>query len=236
MTDSSSDKTSGLLTAKMFLIMGGSCLIYLSILAAGIAAVIAWFMNGGTGESFIIAFARTFFNFLYIPTLISLMIMVVAILAFAAIKLFQTGSTDSAKSQILVFAIFVFSVAGSVGPLLDYRPDPTITYLIVFAVLVAISLAIHFFLLFSVSTLSLTKRAMYGLLVFPYVPISIFCAMSFVQAMLLYVSPSSQAEGIVKVCSGIVSPLWAIACLFIPTVILTLLTYQKPPELKPAEG
>jgi hypothetical protein len=165
-----------------------------------------------------------------------LAIFMIVILIFAGIMLFKGINTDSAKMQILIFAIFVFAIGGSVGPLLDYRPAPTVAYLIVFTVLVAISLAIHFFLLFSDSTFSLTKRAMSGLLVFPYVPISIFSAMSLVQAMLLYVSPSTEAEGIVKVCSGIVSPLWAIVCLFIPTVVLTLLKDQKPPEEKPAEG
>ena len=68
-----------------------------------------------------------------------------------------------------------------------------------------------------------------GLLVFPYVILSIFSAMSLVLAMVLSIkTPVPEGEGLVKVCTGIASPLLAIACLFIPTAICALLDDRKP--------
>ena len=209
------------LSAKMFLVVAGSCVLYLSLLAAVIAAAVALFGDTATGESLTFTVSRAFLNALYIPTVLILMMLMLAVLAFVGIKLLGTTG-GSAKLVILCIAIFVFSVGGSIGPLLAYRPDPTTAYLIVFAALVAISLAFHAAMVFSDSTVSALEKVKRCVLLFPFVIVSVFSAMSLVLAMLRYVNPSTQAEGILKVCSGILMPLWAIASLFIPLVILYL--------------
>jgi len=219
MTDTASSKTSGSLTAKMFLIISGSCLIYLSLLAASIAAVAALFSKGGTGESLVITASRAFLNVLYVPTVMIVGVLMIAILFVGMIKSLGAIDSKSIKMPILIFCIFVLAAVGSVGPLADYRPSPTTAYLLIFALLVAVSMAIHIYLLFS-KKVPLTAKVQESLLVIPYVILSVFSAMSLVQAMLLYIASGQVEVEVQKLCAGILSPLWAIACLFIPAAII----------------
>jgi hypothetical protein len=201
MTNSASSKTKGSLTAKMFLIISGSCLIYLSLFAAVIAAVVAMFSNVGSEESLIIIASRAFFKLLYGPTFLFLMILMSAIILFGVVKLFGTIGTVSVRTLILFFAVFVFPIGGSLVPLGEYQPEPTLIYLVVFAVLSVISLTYHLYKVLSMRTALLKEKAKKCLLVFPYVILSIFSAMSLVLAMVQYFNPSIKAEVVLKVCS-----------------------------------
>jgi uncharacterized membrane protein len=170
----------------MFLIISGSCLIYLSLLVAGIVAVTALFSKGEAGESLVITASRAFLNVLYIPIIGILVVLMIAVLS-----------------------------------------NPTTAYLVVFVVLVAVSMAIHIYWLFSKSAVPLAAKVKGGLLVVPYVIASVFGAMSLVQAMLRYMISGSVEVGVQKLCAGIFLPLWAIACLFIPTAIVYWLGDEK---------
>ena len=232
MAELSSNQAKSSPARKTLLVTLGSGIIYLSMLAAGIAGVVALFRHTGANESFVTTFSRGFFRALYFPTASILAVAIVGVVVFAAIKFFAGGGSDSAKITITFFIVLLFVLIGSAGSLIHYRPEPTTAYLIVFGLLTAPSLALHIYLVVKTNTPSPIEKVRNGLLVTPYVILSIFSAMSLVLAMVLSIkTPVPEGEGLVKVCTGIASPLLAIACLFIPTAILYLgLDDQRPSQ------
>ena len=103
----------------MLLVALGSGIIYLSMLASGIAGVVALFRHMGADESSIIIFSHAYFNALYFPMAGILAMAISGVVVFAAIKFLAGGGSDSAKLTITFFIILLFVLIGSVGSLIN---------------------------------------------------------------------------------------------------------------------
>ncbi len=216
---------------KKIAVIIGSILITLILLIAGLIGVIDASGGRGTGDPWLARFTQTFLGIFYIPIFIVLGLAIAALVVAGSVMMFRStsGTGTSIKFLILLGFVCLLVLIGSVGPLVGYLPHPNTVYLVALGVLLAASLVFHLLGMLAVDNqVSLAVKVGDCLLVIPYVFASVFSTVTLFDAMLNYVAHAEVEIWIEKLCAGILSPLWAVACLFIPTGVLMVLGEGKP--------
>jgi len=214
----------------VFSILSG--LIALLMLTGLIVGVVALFKES-SGTSPLIVALKAFLNAIYLPSIVILILIIVGALLYATIMMISETSGGSAKITILLIAVFVFGVSGTVKPLINYRPEPTTGYLITSFIVFLLLLALNVFLNYSNVAVPKAERHLRLVILFPFVILTNFFIVSLIFAMIQYIKYGVVEEGFEKLCTGIIMPIFALACLLIPLGVGILLAEDDPDIKKP---
>jgi hypothetical protein len=208
------------LNAKMFITISGSLIITLILLGAALAAILALF-HLNPGQIPLQAAAQAFLDFYYGPAICILSFAMIGMLGIGFLKLITSMGSSSLKTVLLVGGLFLLTMAGSITPLYNYHPQPTMWFGLVVIGLILLSMGFHLTLVFRLDGAPFLVKLGRTLLLAPYVVLSAFSAVIMAQAMWTAITgPAPEGQGFMKICTGIVMPLWAILILFLPAAIV----------------
>jgi len=210
-----------------------SCLIAL-LIVIGLVVGTAAFFKESSGASPLVAALKAFFNAIYLPSILFLILIIIGALLYGTITMIKETAGDSAKITILLIAIFIFGVAGTVKPLMDYRPDPTIGYLVTFFIVFLLQLVFIIWATYTIKVISKQEKRTRLLIGLPFVFLATFFIVSLIFAMIHHIKFGVVEVGFEKICTGIIMPVFAIACLLIPVGVEVLLA-EGDPEIKKPE-
>ena len=146
---------------------------------------------------------------------------------------YKETSGGSAKVTILLIALCIFAVIGTVKPLMGYRPELTTAYLIVFFAALLLLLAISIAGTYSNKAISPQEKRTRLLIVLPFAFLASYYIVSLIFAMIHHIKHGVVEDEIEKVFTGIFMPIFTIACLFIPIVVQIMLAEADPKDAKP---
>ena len=233
MSQSFQDKYLGGKSYKFVLSIVSGLIAFLLVIGL-IAGFVAFFGDVTVGSRLLVAIKASL-NAIYLPSIILLSLMIWGALLYAIIMMISETSGGSAKVTILLLAVLVFGITGTITPLMNYRPEPTTAYLIV-SLIVFLLLIVLTHLMISVSKLiSQKERRARTLIVLPYLFLTDFFIVSLIFAMIHHIKYGVVEEGFQKLCTGILMPVFAIACLLIPVFVLMLLAEDDPMPAKNVE-
>ncbi|MGI6744018.1 MAG: hypothetical protein ACOX4O_10215 [Eubacteriales bacterium] len=210
-----------------------SVLIALLMVSAFVVGIVAFFKENSE-VSPIVAALKAFFNTIYLPSILILILAIIGILLFATITMIKETSGGSAKVTILLIAIFIFAILGTIKPLMDYRPVPTTGYIIVFFAILSLLFVFSIVMTYSGNAISTKEKRTRLLIVLPFAFLASFYIVSLIFAMIHHFKYVVEELELEDIFTGIFMPIFAIACLFIPIVIPIMLA-EGDPEVKKTE-
>jgi lysylphosphatidylglycerol synthetase-like protein (DUF2156 family) len=214
----------------IFSIVGGLIALFLVIgLVVGFVAL----FRESEGSSPLIAALKAFLNAIYLPSILILILIIIGTLLYATITMIKETSGGSAKITILLIAVFIFGVSGTVKPLMNYRPEPTTGYLVTFFIVFLLQLVFNTWAMYTVKVISQQEKQIRLLIVLPFVVLTSFFIVSLIFAMIQHIKYGVVEVGFEKICTGIIMPIFAIACLLIPIGVQVMLSDGDPENKKP---
>lgn len=209
-----------------------SGLIALLMMIGLVVGVVALFKDKSGSPPLTFAL-KAFLNAIYLPSIVILILLIVGALLFATIKMITETAGDSAKITILLIAIFIFGVSGTVKPLIDYRPEPTTGYLITSFIVFLLVLALITYFNYASKAVPQSERHIRFVILFPFVILTSFFMVSLIFAMIQHIKFGVVEVGFEKLCTGIIMPIFALVCLLIPLGVGALLAEDDPDIKKP---